>query len=209
MTYEAIPLREYVDERFVVLSDRMDRRTTDIENAARGLAERVRETAEFHAAAHDREHKAHEREHVLSEAALVKSDLTLDKRLDSANAFRQQLQDQNATFVSKDTIEQLKSSRDARSDGIERDVGAIRLAMTGLIPRVEFDTLRENREQQVTVLIAARISREDQMQKDIDLLRGQNERMQGILSLVRFLGVGGVAIAVAALVLAFTGHPMT
>lgn len=162
MTYEAIPLREYVDERFDVLSDRMDRRSTDIERAATVLADRVRETAEFHASAHDREHQAHEREHVLSETALVKSDLQLDKRLDSVNGYREQLRDQAGTFVSKEVLDAL---------------------------RTDF------------------LQRMDRNSAEIDALRSQNERMQGILSVARFLGVGGIAIAVGALILAFTGHP--
>ncbi len=141
--------------------ERFDRRSVDIEVAAQALASRVRETSDFHAAAHAREHAAHEREHVLTEAALVKADLSLDKRLDSMNGFRAQLGDQSKTLVSKEVLE-----------GHRADV----------IQRIERNS------------------------SEIDVLRAQNERLQGILSVARFLGVGGIAIAVVALVTAFTGN---
>lgn len=157
-----ITLRDYVDERLSVLQKQLDQRYADNATDTLALADRVKETAAFHASAHEREHAAHAREHVLTESALGKADTSLDHRLDLMNEFRAQLRDQSHTLVSKDVLDSLVVANNARLEAVSRE---------------------------------------------LDLLRAQNDRMQGVLSVARFLGVGGLATAAVALVLAFTGHP--
>lgn len=72
-------------------------------------ASHVREILDERQRAHIEEHRihelAHDREHLTTEQAIKTATITLDKRLDGMNEFRDQLRDQAATFIRREQLE--------------------------------------------------------------------------------------------------------
>jgi hypothetical protein len=68
----------------------------------------------IHAEAHEREHISHGRVHDLGQIAVTKAEVSVEDRLKAMNEFRGQLRDQQATFVSREVVDNLAKEIDRR-----------------------------------------------------------------------------------------------
>lgn len=69
------------------------------------ITERIDANLEAHERVHEIHAAAHEREHSMTNLALEKAEQSMDHRLDSMNEFREQLNKQTATFLSRESYE--------------------------------------------------------------------------------------------------------
>jgi hypothetical protein len=86
-----------------------------------------------HTESHTREHTAHEREHelhskfhdtehIMTQTALEKADSTLEKRLTEMNQFREQLERQAGSFITRTTFDDFVKERNDKLDTAIRTI---------------------------------------------------------------------------------------
>lgn len=80
---------------------------------ATALADHHREHG-VHASAHEREHVAHSREHVMGDNSVATAAVSVDKRLEGMNEFRDQLREQARAFASSERLDSVSSAIDRR-----------------------------------------------------------------------------------------------
>lgn len=112
-------------------------------------------------------------------ALIATATTALDHRLDNLNGLHAEMRNDYADFAPRALVERL----DNELRGLPNAYAAL-----AQVERLDADTDRRFLE----------------MGTELAVLRSQNDRLQGIVGVARFLGFGGLATAAGALILAFS-----
>lgn len=149
-----------------------------INNQIDGVNQRIDDLVTAHERVHSIHAEAHDREHELNELAITKAENQVDRRLEGMNEFRDQLNKQAQTFVTRDIFDKYTSDMEAK----------IEIALASLSDKDE-------------ALIRSAINRHDSDFNSLrDLIQAEREvrkAFEGSINtwkwLAGFLGASGVA----------------
>ena len=95
--------------------------------------EAVSRERKIHADAHEREHLAHSQVHMDAQRAVDKAEAAIETRLHTMNEVRDQMRDQNASFVRLDAFETFKDERRQALSALDSSIDARMEGLRNLI----------------------------------------------------------------------------